>query len=452
VRREPASPPEQPPDPASAGPASAAAIEPAGAPPGQNPPTPAASAADWQRQAGALVLLAVVGTLPFWISDFDLSTAARFYHPDAGDPWWESGRTLWVLLYQAAPLLGGLLLMGSFLTIAAGWLWPVWRRRRRYAIFVLTVTLVGPGLVINGVSKEFWGRPRPHQIEDFGGTQAYVPPLIHNPGGDGMSFPSGHSAMGFALGTFYFVWRRRRPRLAWTALLGSLILGTLIGIGRMSAGDHFLSDVLWSAVFTYGIGFLLYWFILSIPAWEDRAAGRPPPPPARLAHPTLTAVIYVTATAALLFLVMLATPVQETRNLGLAALPPAAGPRILRLDADTATLTLFHLGNTGEAASIRLKGRGFGLPSSRVHGHLEHHGNTLTYTVTHTGIFTERDSTLTVGIDPTAWERVELRTGSGDIHLFPLGAQRPALLTETGKGQVRDENPAPAPAPTEPTL
>ena len=415
------------------------------------PPATADMAGERQRQAGALVLLALLGTLPFWLSNLDLSTAALFYSPDAADPWMESDRTVWVLLYQAAPLLGGLLLIGSLLTIAAGWFWPTWRRRRRYAVFVLALTLIGPGLAINGVSKGLWDRPRPHQIEDFGGTQAYVPPLIPNPGGDGMSFPSGHSAMGFALGAFYFVWRRRRPRLARATLLGSLLLGTLIGVSRMSAGDHFLSDVIWSAVLTYGIGYVLYWFVLRIPAWEDRTAGRPPPPAARLTYPTLTAMAYVMAAAALLFMVMLATPVQETRNLALPALPAALSPRTLKLNADTAALTLFHLGDTAEAASIRLKGRGFGLPSSRVHGRLEQRGNTLTYTVTHTGLFTERDSTLTVGIDPSAWERVELRTHSGDIHLLPLGAHRPALVAETGKGQVRDERPAAAPLPAEPS-
>ncbi len=396
---------------------------------------------DRQRQLLALGLLALLGTLPFWLSDLDLTLAARFYHASAPDPWWESGRWVWVLLYQAAPLLGGLLLMGSLLTIAAGWLWPAWRRRRRYAVFILIVTLCGPGLVINGVSKGFWDRPRPHQVEDFGGTQAYVPPLIRNPGGDGMSFPSGHSAMGFALGAFYFVWRRRRPRLARAALVGSLVLGILIGIGRMSAGDHFASDVLWSAVLTYGISFVLYWFVLRIPAWEDRAADRPPPSAARLVYPTLTAAAYVLAAGALLLITMLATPVQETRNLGIAALPPGDQARTLYLRADTAAITLFHLGNTGEAASIRLKGRGFGLPSSRVHGRLQRSGSTLTYTVTHTGIFTEQDSTLTVGIDPTAWERVELRSDRGDIQVLPLGRHRPQIIAETQAGQVRDETP-----------
>ena len=406
----------------------------------------------WFPQLLALALLALIGTLPFWLSDLDLRTAALFYHPGAEDPWWESSRGLWVFLYQASPLLGGLILIGSLLAITAARIWRSQRQRRQYAVFVLAVTLLGPGLVINGVVKDYWGRPRPHQTRELGGTQAYVPPLMRTREGKGMSFPSGHSSMGFALGAFYFIWLRCRPRLALTALLASVVLGTLIGVGRMTAGDHFLSDVIWSAVLTYGVAFVLYWFVLRIPQREDARALRPPPPPRPLRHPTLTAAAYLLAAMSLLFGVLLATPVQETRNLGIAQLPAAPGPRTLRLAADAATLTLFQLGTparaAGEAASIRLKGRGFGLPASRVQGRLGRADGTLTYTVTHSGVFTEKDSTLTVGIDPTAWERIEMVTRSGDIRVYPLGDRRPQLDLRADHGVVLDENRALSNAPT----
>ena len=420
--------------------------------------TPASPSRAWRPQLLALALLALIGTLPFWLSDLDLRVAALFYHPAAADPWWESSRDLWAFLYQASPLLGGLILIGSLLSIAATRIWRSQRRRRRYAIFVLAVTLLGPGLIINGVIKDYWGRPRPHQTVALGGTQPYVPPLKRTPGGLGKSFPSGHSAIGFALGVFYFIWARRRPRLALAAALASVALGTLLGIGRMTAGDHFLSDLIWSAVLTYGVAFVLYWLVLRIPQWEDATAVRPPPAPRPLRHPRLTLGAYLLTAAALLFAVLLATPVQETSNLAIARLPAASGPRTLRLAADAATLTLFQLGTpavaAGEAASIRLKGRGCGLPASRVQGRLERADDTLTYTltytVTHTGVFTERDSTVTVGIDPTAWERIEMVTGSGDIRIYPLGNRRPQLALTADRGLVLDDNRVPAGTPTGP--
>ncbi|WP_295385687.1 phosphatase PAP2 family protein [uncultured Thiodictyon sp.] len=400
--------------------------------------TPTHSSRYWLPQLLALGLLALIGTLPFWLSDLDLRAAASFYHPAAPDPWWESGKGLWVFFYQASPLLSGLILLGSLLAIGAGMVWPYWRRRRWSAIFVLAATLLGPGLVINGVFKDYWGRPRPHQTLDLGGTHAYVPPLARTPEFQGKSFPSGHSSVGFALGAFALIWQRRRPRLALATLIVSAVLGTLLGLGRMTAGDHFLSDVIWSAVMTYAMAFVLYWLILRLPQRDNAARA----PLRRLRYPGWSAAAYVLATALLLFGVLLATPVQETRNLSIQALP-ATGPRTLRLVADTATLILFPLGPTGEAVSIRLKGRGFGLPTNRVRGRLERTESTLTYTVTHTGVFTERDSSLTVGIEPRAWKRIEMVTKTGDIRVLPLGQPLPQLDLKTGNGVVLDENRPP---------
>ena len=394
----------------------------------------------WPAQLIVLVLLALVGTLPFWWTDLDTRAAALFYHPAAEDPWWESGRWFWVLLYQASPLIAGLLLIGSLLTIGASRIWPRLRRLQLYAILIMVTTLLGPGLIINGVFKDHWGRPRPHQTVALGGTQAYVPPLALTAEGQGKSFPCGHSSVGYLLGVFYMIWQRRRPRLALTALLASMVLGTLLGIGRMSAGDHFLSDVIWSAVLGYGIAFVLYYLVLRIPQREAAAVGRPPAAPRPLRYPALTAGAYGLAAAAMLFGVLLATPVQETRNLEVQTLAAASAPRTLRLTADAANLTLFPLGDTATAASIRLKGRGFGLPTSRVLGALERTDDAIAYTVTHTGLFTEKDTTLTVGIDPTAWERIEIRTALGDIRIHPLGTTAPHLVLETGKGVVLDES------------
>ena len=42
---------------------------------------------DWAPQGIALLLIAVIGTLPFWLTDLDIQTAALFHHPQADDPW-----------------------------------------------------------------------------------------------------------------------------------------------------------------------------------------------------------------------------------------------------------------------------------------------------------------------------------------------------------------------------
>ena len=389
----------------------------------------------WLPQLAVVALLALLGTLPFWLTDLDLRAAAAFYHPEAEDPWWESGKPFWLFWYQIAPLLVGLVMVGGLAVLAGSAIWPRLRRLRLAAVFLIATTLVGPGLLVNGIFKDHWGRPRPHQTLALGGTQAYVPPLALNADGKGKSFPCGHSSAGFALGAFFLLWQRRRPRLAWLALIGSTALGILLGIGRMSAGDHFLSDVIWSAVIPWGVALALYYLVLRIPSREDAAAGRPPPIHRPLRYPAAAAGAYGLALALMVFGVLLATPAHETRNL---TIDEAQGA--LRLLADQANVTLYGLGTGSPAASIRLKGRGFGLPTSRVKGALEREEGLLTYRVGHTGIFTEKDTTVVVGVDPRVWERIEVHTDSGDIRVYPMGEQRPQLVLQTGDGVVLDEN------------
>ena len=69
---------------------------------------------------------------------------------------------------------------------------------RRLAIFLLVVLFVGPGLIVNGIWKEHWGRARPFEVQNFGGEHQYTPPMQPAQECDtNCSFVSGHAAMGF---------------------------------------------------------------------------------------------------------------------------------------------------------------------------------------------------------------------------------------------------------------
>ncbi|MBK5964025.1 phosphoesterase PA-phosphatase [Thiocystis minor] len=404
--------------------------------------TLAATRRYWLPQLMVLILLALIGTLPFWWTDLDLRAAAVFYHPEADDPWFESRRALWLFLYQAAPLLIGLILVGSLTTLFAGVLWPRYKRLRIHALFLIATAILGPGLTVNALLKDHMGRPRPHQTVELGGAQAYLPPLAVGEAGKGKSFPCGHSSAGFMLGAFFMIWRRRRPWLAGLALLGSLALGTLLGIGRMTAGDHFLSDVIWSGVIAYGIAFVLYYFVLRIPqrefALEADAGGLAATPSRPLRYPVAAGLAYGLAVATMLFGVLLATPVHENRSHEVVPADDRASPRTLRLMADTAQITLVWHDWPDRSALILLKGRGFGLPGTRVRERLEERDGVLTFEIAHTGFFTEKDTTLTVGAVPGAWDRIEIATDVGDIRVYPLPpSSAPTLDLKTGDGQVR---------------
>ena len=131
---------------------------------------------------------------------------------------------------------------------------------RHLAVVSVCCALLGNGLVIEGLCKGFMGRPRPDQVEPFGGADAYHGPFV--PGDDPdnhRSFVSSHAAAGFALMSLGLtcgpVWRRR-----W--LLIGTVAGAVVGFGRMLQGGHFLSDIIFA--------FYAIWLSCELVAWADR--------------------------------------------------------------------------------------------------------------------------------------------------------------------------------------
>ncbi|WP_338115127.1 phosphatase PAP2 family protein [Thiocapsa imhoffii] len=389
----------------------------------------------WPSPGRVLLILALLGTLPFWLFDLDIQVASLFYRPGLDDPWPTAQAPLWSFLYSAAPLLAGLLLLGGLLAVGAGLLWPARRHWRWPAVLVIATTLLGPGLIVNGLFKDHWGRPRPHQIEAFGGSRDYRPPLVLTQAdqGAGKSFPCGHSSVGFVLGVFFFLWRQRRPTLAWGALAGSLLLGTLFGIGRMAAGDHFLSDVIWSAVFTYGTGWLLHDVILKIPRRDGARYTEDAWAHAARNHPVLAVITYQAIALAMVVGLLLATPLKtiQTTQIGSDQTEPTA--RVLRIIADQADVILFAGGDDLTPARVRLEGRGFGLPWSRIRQGLSHQDEMLTYQVHHEGLFTEKDTRIAIGLF-TSWTRVEIDIVRGSIRIHEETGPLPRIEVRIGPG------------------
>lgn len=124
-------------------------------------------------------------------------------------------------------------------------------RHRRLFLFYAASLLLGPGLLVNTVFKENFGRPRPSNTVDYGGEYLFHP--VGQPGipPKGNSFPTGHGSMGYYLMSPFFVLLARRRRLACGFLALGLLAGTAIGFVRILQGDHWVSDILWAAGFVY---------------------------------------------------------------------------------------------------------------------------------------------------------------------------------------------------------
>jgi hypothetical protein len=151
------------------------------------------------RHYDALVLacLGVTVTFLFAVTPLDIDAARIFYSADVSDHWPLAAKLPWSVLYRLAPwitaslvLVGLAGLIAGFACRRAAWRWQ--------AVFVLLSVLLGPGLIINGIFKDHWDRPRPRDVVQFGGPMPYVIAPMRGQGG--ASFPCGHCSVGFLYG------------------------------------------------------------------------------------------------------------------------------------------------------------------------------------------------------------------------------------------------------------
>ena len=113
--------------------------------------------------------------------------------------------------------------------------------------YLLLVLALGPGLIVNGLLKEHWGRARPVNCVGFGGTQTFTPAFILSDQG-GKSFSSGHAAGSAYWVVVALVLARRHRQCYWLVL--AVVYSLLVAWARLAAGGHFFSDI------------LISWFIL----------------------------------------------------------------------------------------------------------------------------------------------------------------------------------------------
>jgi membrane-associated PAP2 superfamily phosphatase len=141
------------------------------------------------------------------------------------------------------------------------------RASRRYAkpsLVIILAVIVGPGVVVNGILKNCWGRPRPNDLIVFGGTQEFRKASQPGIRGGGKSFVCGHCSMAYAVasaGSFY----PYHPVASVSMIAVGIAFGTVAGLARMAQGGHFATDVLWSAVLVLVIIAALYYLIFRIP-------------------------------------------------------------------------------------------------------------------------------------------------------------------------------------------
>ena len=186
----------------------------------------------------------------------DISLEQHFYRQGV---WVGRVANPWRFLYRFGVLPAYLCAGGALVVLVAGFFSVRAAAYRKGALFFLLLLALGPGLMVNTVFKDHWGRPRPSQLQVFGGAEKMPYHQVWERGesGQGHSFPSGHASAAFYLIVPYFVLRRRARGYALLALAGGIGYGLFMGVARMAQGGHFPSDVLWAGGMVYLVGMAL---------------------------------------------------------------------------------------------------------------------------------------------------------------------------------------------------
>jgi len=194
-----------------------------------------------------LIVTAVLAAIPA----VDMGFSRAFY---AEGRWLWRGMWLWRFLFHYGCVPALIMVFAATLVWAASHLTRRWHACRRPCLIMALTVLLGPGLLVNVLIKPYWGRPRPLHVQAFGGQQPYRAwwqPSDHLTTDRG--FASGHAATGFSLLAAALVlpppWRRTRA----LATAAALSFGSLMALGRIAEGKHFLADVALSAAVTYWI-------------------------------------------------------------------------------------------------------------------------------------------------------------------------------------------------------
>ncbi len=199
-----------------------------------------------------LALTLLTGAVFALWPELDLMGSAFFHGSGsfAGDG--HGLRGLRGVLYFLPVIVMGLFFLAWILGWLAGWFglpWPeAMQPRGRSLLFLALGLALGPGLLVNVILKDNWGRPRPLQVQEFGGPLEFRP-WYKTDGAcpKNCSFVSGETS-----GAFWLVAPASLApaplRLPAVAL--ALGLGLTTGALRVAFGGHFPSDALFAGLFT----------------------------------------------------------------------------------------------------------------------------------------------------------------------------------------------------------
>lgn len=205
----------------------------------------------------ALTIAVVVGVVFAVHPRLDIDISALFYNRQNNlfdvnaQPWVNHSRAAarWLITLIFAPAclaVIGKLLMPKRRMLIGG----------RAALLLIVTMAFGPGVLTNLVLKDHWGRARPIDITQLGGTFRFTP--WWDPRGEcpnNCSFVAGEPS-----GAFWTVAPAALAPPQWRPLAyaAAIAFGSGIGVLRMAGGGHFFTDIVFAGVFMFLVVWALY--------------------------------------------------------------------------------------------------------------------------------------------------------------------------------------------------
>lgn len=187
----------------------------------------------------ALPLFFLILFAPF-SQEIDLFISSNFYINGSF-----SKNPIWDLFYNYGPYPA---FITAFICVVL-----LLKQPRTMLLYILTFG-IGGGLITQALLKTFWIRPRPCQIDIFGGINHYQPFWISATklGHKFKSMPCAHCTSGFVFFALIFMGMRLKNRpLTFLGFFLVIFLGGGLSLARIAKGGHFISDVL--------VGMIIMW-------------------------------------------------------------------------------------------------------------------------------------------------------------------------------------------------
>jgi membrane-associated PAP2 superfamily phosphatase len=372
------------------------------------------------------IVLLIAGTILFRSTNLDSIIQSSYYSQQLGWAFENSPIPKFIYHYGNIPAL--LLCIGALVVFVLGYSKAKLLPYRRIGLYLVLAMLIGPGIIVNSMLKDNWGRPRPRDTIQFGGDYAYEAPLTYDASSPGKSFPCGHATTGFYFFALAFVLRKKNKLWGLGCLLFAALWGTVIGWVRIGQGGHFASDVLWAGVIVYLSSYVLFRAmhldrqLLFVP--DAKKAPRK----LKLYQKLALAVVGIL----IIIGVLLATPNNARKDVFISKVFTDKGDYGISLKLEKSHIKV----SLGKESKFSLTAIGFGFPGSKLKNDSSFTDSSYVFSAKQKGYFTELNCNSAIQIDTlkVSWMSVTLADGLVDL-LVPATFSDTVFVSNTTEVQ-----------------